>query len=143
MRHYLAGLALVGALCLALPAQAAAQSFKWWQSEKFQKDLGLSTDQATRIDEVFKTALPSLRTTKEELDRQEAELSRLIEASVDEAKVSRQVDKVEGTRAALNKSRTLMLLHMRQVLSADQRARFKTLHDQWEKDHRRDHPQGR
>ena len=32
----------------------------------------------------------------------------------------------------------LMLLHMRQVLSPEQRVKLNKLHDQWEKDHRRE-----
>jgi Spy/CpxP family protein refolding chaperone len=38
----------------------------------------------------------------------------------------------------MNKMRTLMLLRMRQVLSPDQRVKLNKLHDQWEKDHRRE-----
>ncbi len=123
---------------LASTVPAAAQSVAWWKSEPFQKEVGLSPDQCTRIDTIFQTAIPSLRQTKQELDRQETELSKLIEANADEATVMRQVDRVETTRAALNKTRTAMLLHMRQVLTPDQRVRFKTAHEQWEKDHPRD-----
>jgi hypothetical protein len=49
------------------------------------------------------------------------------------------VDKVEGIRASLNKTRTLMLLRMRQVLSPDQRVILNKLSEQWEKDHGRAH----
>ncbi len=135
MRPFLAGGAVVTMLILAVPA--GAQSFAWWKSEPFQKEVGLSSDQCARIDSVFQAALPSLRQTKQELDKEEAELSRMIEANTDEASVMRQVDRVETTRASLNKARTAMLLHMRQVLTPEQRVRFKTAHDQWEKDHPR------
>ncbi len=140
MRFFKIGPFVAAVLLLALAGRADAQSFKWWQSDQFQKDLGLSADQASRIDGVFEAALPRLRQTKEELDRQEADLSRLIEANAEEAQVAKQVDRVETTRSALNKMRTLMLLHMRQVLSPDQRVKFKVLHDQWLKDHHRDRP---
>ena len=47
----------------------------------------------------------------------------------------------------MNKMRTLMLLHERQVLTPDQRVRLNKLHEQWEKDHakppRGDNTQGR
>lgn len=122
---------------LALAAPAGAQSFAWWKDLRFQKEVGLTGDQCTRIDGVFQTALPHLRQGKEELDRLEAELSRLIDSNADEAQVVRQVDRVEAQRAALNKGRTLMLLHMRQVMTPDQLARFKAAHDQWEKEHPR------
>jgi Spy/CpxP family protein refolding chaperone len=133
-------------LSLAFAASARAQSFgfPWWRDAQFQKDLSLSTEQSARIDTVFQSSVTLLRQKKAELDLQEAELSRLIAANAEEAVVVRQVDKVESIRATLNKSRTLMLLHMRQVLSPDQRVRLNKLHEQWEKDHQRpDNKQGR
>jgi len=133
-------------LALAFVASARAQSFgfPWWRDAQFQKDLSLSTEQSARIDSVFQSSVTLLRQKKAELDLQEAELSRLIAANAEEAVVVRQVDKVESIRATLNKNRTLMLLHMRQVLSPDQRVRLNKLHEQWEKDHQRpDNKQGR
>jgi Spy/CpxP family protein refolding chaperone len=126
---------------LALGASIHAQSFgfPWWRDAQFQKELTLTADQSARIDGVFQSAMSTLRPKKEELDRQEAELSRLIAANADEAVVSFQVDKVEAIRTSMNKQRTLMLLHMRQVLSPDQRVRLNKLHEQWDKDHRRPH----
>jgi Spy/CpxP family protein refolding chaperone len=133
-------------LSLAFAASGRAQSFgfPWWRDAQFQKDLSLSTEQSARIDSVFQSSVTLLRQKKAELDQLEAELSRLIAANAEEALVVRQVDKVESIRATLNKSRTLMLLHMRQVLSPDQRVRLNKLHEQWEKDHQRpDNKQGR
>jgi Spy/CpxP family protein refolding chaperone len=128
--------ALAILLLLALAAPVGAQSFAWWKSEQFQKEVGLSPEQCTRIDNVFQSTLPKLRQGHDELDKQEAELSRMIEANADEALVVKQVDRVEATRATLGKMRTLMLFHMHQVLTAEQLARFKTAHDKWLQDHR-------
>ena len=88
------------------------------------------------IDGVSRPRSP-LRQKNEELGQQEAELSRLIASNADELVVTRQVDKVEAIRANLNKMRTLMLLHMRQVLSPDQRVKLNKLHEQYERDHKR------
>ena len=99
--------------------------------------LTLTDEQSSRIDAVFQATIPNLRQQRQELDEQEAKLSRLIAANVDEAQVIRQVDKVEAIRASANKMRTLMLLRMRQVLSPEQRAKLNKLYEQWEKDHRR------
>jgi len=128
---------LLGALLLALTGSVNAQSFAWWKSEQFQKEVGLTPEQCARIDNVFQTALPRLRQGKEELDKQETELSRLIETNADEAQVTKQVDRVEAIRASLNKTRTLLLLHERQVLTPDQLVRFKAAHDKWVQDHPR------
>jgi len=135
---------LVLSLAFAEAGRAQSFGFPWWRDAQFQKDLNLSADQSARIDNVFQSTITLLRQKKAELDQQEAELSRLIAANADEAVVVRQVDKVESIRANLNKNRTLMLLHMRQVLSPEQRVRLNKLHEQWEKDHQRpDNKQGR
>jgi Spy/CpxP family protein refolding chaperone len=137
-------LALLFLLAAAADGRAQSFGFPWWRDAQFQKDLSLSTDQAARIDSVFQSSISLLRQKREELDQQEAELSRLIAANADEAVVVRQVDKVEGIRASLNKHRTLMLLRMRQVLSPDQRVRLNKLYEQWQKDHKRpENKQGR
>ena len=123
---------------LALAAQGRAQSFgfPWWRDAQFQRELSLSSEQSGRIDSVFQSTISLLRQKREELDQQEAELSRLIAANADEAIVVRQVDKVEAIRASLNKQRTLMLLRMRQVLSPDQRVKLNKLYEQYQKDHK-------
>jgi Spy/CpxP family protein refolding chaperone len=130
---------LVTVFLLALATEGRAQSFgfPWWRDAQFQKDLSLTADQSARIDSVFQATISLLRQKKEELDQQEAELSRLIAGNADEAVVVRQVDRVEGIRANLNKNRTLMLLRMRQVLSPEQRVKLNKIHEQWDKDHRR------
>jgi Spy/CpxP family protein refolding chaperone len=125
---------------VALAGSVNAQSFAWWKSEQFQKDVGLTSEQCTRIDTVFQSTLVKLRQGKEELDAQEATLSRMIEANADEAQVSKQIDRVEAIRASLNKTRLLMLLHERQVLTPDQLVKFKAAHDKWVQDHPRPKP---
>lgn len=137
MRRFLPGCVAAALLIAGLAASASAQSFAWWKDQRFQKEVGLTTEQCARIDTVFQSALPKLRQGKQELDRLESELSTMIETNADEGQVVRQVDKVEAQRAALNKARTLMLLHMHQVLTPEQLVRFKAAHDQWEKDHPR------
>jgi Spy/CpxP family protein refolding chaperone len=138
MRPTLLGPALV-IVFLTLPAsQAPAQSgFPWWKDPKVVQELGLTPDQSARIDSVFRAAVPHLQQSKTELDRQEAELSRLVETNADEATVLRQVDKVEVVRGSLNKSRTLMLLHMRQVFTPKQNTKFKAVFEQYRRENPR------
>jgi Spy/CpxP family protein refolding chaperone len=136
--RYLPAIGIAGLLlALAPPLRAQSFGFPWWRDAQFQRELTLTTEQSARIENVYQTAIPSLRQKKEDLDLQEEELSRLIANNADELVVTKQVDKVEAIRASLNKMRTLMLLHMRQVLMPDQRARLNKLHEQWLKDHAR------
>jgi len=138
-----AGLVIVFLLVLATEGSAQSFGFPWWRDAQFQKELSLSSDQSGRIDSVFQSTISLLRQKREELDQQEAELSRLIAANADEAVVVRQVDKVEAIRAGLNKHRTLMLLRMRQVLSPDQRVKLNKLYEQYQKNKKPDNKQGR
>lgn len=140
-------LARLGGVVLALtaiaaPAQSQSFGFPWWRDAQFQRDLVLTTDQSAKIDAVFQQTIPLLREKKAELDAQEEELSRMIAANSEEAVVTLQVDRVESIRADMNKTRTLMLLRMRRVLSREQRVKLNQLHDQWEKERRRDRDRG-
>ena len=89
------------------------------------------------VDAIFRPR-SQLRPKKEELDKQEELLSQQIVAGADEALVTRQVDKVEAIRSHMNKMRTLMLLKERQILSPEQRVKLNKLHEQWERDHKRE-----
>src|SRR5471032_1641147 len=129
-------LPVVFVLALAAPLHGQAFGFAWWKDAQFQHDLGLSAEQSARIDAIFQATISQLRQKKEELDKQEEVLSHQIVAGADEILVTKQVDRIEAIRAHMNKTRTLMLLHERQVLSPDQRVKLSKLHEQWERDHK-------
>ena len=130
-------LAAVVLLALATTVRGQSFGFPWWRDAQFQRDLSLTSDQTTRIENLFQSTVGAQRAKKAELDQQEDELSRLIAANADESVVTKQLDKVEATRSSLNKMRTLQLLRIRQVLTPDQRTKLNRIHDQWEKEHRR------
>ena len=124
-------------LVLAVPAVAGAQGFKWWQSDKFKTDLALAPDQISRLEEVYQGLRPKLTAGKEELDRLETGLSKLIaEGVAPESEVMKVVDQVEHSRAELAKTRTLMIYRMHQILTVDQRAKMNALHERWEQERR-------
>jgi len=122
-RFALIAAAVVSAVALLAPAAASAQGFKWWQSEMFKRELGLTADQSAKIEAIFQKTVPVLRQEKDALDRAQADFNQMIEAS-DDAQVMAQVGVVEVARSELNKSRTMMLLRMRRVLTPDQRVKF-------------------
>jgi Spy/CpxP family protein refolding chaperone len=115
---------------LAIPAFAQG---KWWQSEKFTRELGLTQEQSRRLEEIFQAALPTLREKNKALAKAEIELEALIERGGDQ-EVMEHLNHVENARAELNKSRTLMLLRMRKVLTSDQWAKFTALHQASERE---------
>lgn len=130
-------LPVVFVLALAAPVRGQSFPFAWWKDAQFQRELGLSAEQSAKIDTIFQASISQLRQKKDELDRQEEVLSQQIVAGADETLVTKQVDRVEAIRAHMNKMRTLMLLHERQVLTPDQRIKLSKLHEQWERDHKR------
>jgi Spy/CpxP family protein refolding chaperone len=119
--------ALLVILVFAATPSPSAQGFKWWQHEKFKRELGLTSEQSVRLEEIYQSSAPSLRSQKKALDRAEAVLEQLVERG-DDASVMAQVNVVEAARADLSKSRTVMLLRMRRILTSDQRVKFTALH---------------
>jgi Spy/CpxP family protein refolding chaperone len=99
---------------------------KWWQSDYYIKELGLTAEQTRRMEEIFQGALPTLKVQMTTLEEAEAKFERLVERG-DDNQVMEQVNLVEAARADLNKTRTLMLLGMRKVLTSNQWARFTAL----------------
>ncbi len=132
------------ATVVAVPQLLAAGQggkFKWWQSERFVQELRLTQEQSARIDEVFQSTWPALRAAKADLDRLETELSRLIaEGTASEAMVLRHIDRVEASRSAMGRTRSLMLYRMHRLLTADQRVKLKALYEavEREKSHQQD-----
>ena len=119
-------------IVLAAPGAALAQgfSFKWWQTERFQKELALTAEQITRIEAIFSTHEPSLRAQKAALDKLENKLSRAIaDPKSDEATVLQAAERLEGARAELSRTRTLQLFRIRRVLTDEQNVKLKAIHD--------------
>ena len=122
-------LGLVFALSFSTAASAQPLQWFWWKIEPTKNDLALTVEQSTQIDGVFQEGIAQLQRQKDELDRLESKLSRLIETSASETEVTRQIDRVEAARSTLNKTRTLMLLHMRFVLKPEQRLKLNAMRD--------------
>ena len=120
-------LAALVVLVLAAAQAGAGQRHRWWKSDDVKAELGLTESQSTAIHEIYEAALPKQRELKQRLDRQEAELSELIDAmEAEESEVTLLIDKVEAARSELSKSRILMLYRMHRELSAEQ---LDALHD--------------
>jgi Spy/CpxP family protein refolding chaperone len=130
--------AALAVLLLGSVAPAAAGQggkFKWWQSERFIQELALTKDQSRQVEEVFQASWPALQAAKADLDRLETELSRLIaEGTTSEAMVLHQIDKVEASRSAMGRTRSLMLYRMHRLLSSEQRVKLKALYESMERE---------
>ena len=111
-------------------APAFAQSFKWWQTERFQKELKLTPEQITRIEGVFQASEPLLRAQKQAVDRREEKLSKVLaDPKSDEPAVIQATDRLELARNEVTRTRTLMLFRIRRVLNDDQLLKLNTMHE--------------
>jgi Spy/CpxP family protein refolding chaperone len=119
------------AAVLIMSVPAAAQG-KWWQSEKFIKELGLTPEQTRQLENTFQASLPNLRALKKALDEAESEFERRWERG-EEVPIMEQVNRVEAARAELNIARTKQLLRMRGLLTMSQWAKFTALHEDAER----------
>ena len=128
----------LGVLLVGLTSWAEAQGFKWWQSDRFKTELSLTADQSVKLEDVFQGLNARMTIGKELLDKLEQRLSDTIsQGTAPEADVMKLVDQVEAARADLNKTRTLMVYRMRLLLTPDQRAKMKAMHDRWEQERRK------
>jgi Spy/CpxP family protein refolding chaperone len=125
-------------LLVSVPTLAGAQSFKWWQQDRTKAELGLTPEQSVKLEGVFQDLYPRLNGAKESLDRLEKRLSGLIApGTASEAEVMKLVYEVEDARAALNRTRTLMVYRMHLLLTPEQRLTMKAMHDRWEQERRK------
>ena len=130
----LAALAVAG----TVSAQSVTLRGPWWKTDPVRKDLGLTHEQSTKLDRIWSDALPTAQQNLDQLDRLESKLSRLIETDAEEIDVLRAVDRIEALRATMNKNRILLLVHMRQVLTADQRTKMNVMLEQQQQQQQKD-----
>lgn len=122
-------------LVAGLAAPAAAQSFKWWQNERFERELALSAEQITRLEDIYQGAGPAMRAQKASLDRLQGELSKLVsDGRADESAADELIAKVETARAELGRTRGVMLYRMRRILTSDQHVKMKVLFAEHERE---------
>ncbi len=131
-------------ICLALAAvvlfgatPALAQG-RFWQNERFQKELLLSAEQIARLEAIYQNTRPSLVAQKSALDKLEDKLSKVIaDPKSDEARVLQAAERLEGARADLSRTRTLQLFRMRRVLTDEQNLKMKAMHEKDRRDRER------
>jgi protein CpxP len=108
----------------------------WWHNPKYVTALQLTTDQQSKMDDVFQSSRIKLIDLNASVEKEEATLRPLLESEqLDEAKVLAQIDRVAQARAELEKGNARMLVGFRQVLTAQQwsqlqRGTFKKLNVQ-------------
>ena len=121
MRRILSAAAL--AALLAAPAVRAADTpeGKWWKNPHVAVELGLSPDQSVEIEKIFVRTRPKLIDLRADLEKKQLDLQvAMDDKTADRSAIEKKIESVENARAALQKTRALMILDMKQVLKPDQ-----------------------
>ena len=131
---------LAAAPCLALAALALASAApaaempegKWWKNPRVTAELALTEEQTAEIEKVFLRSRPKLIDLRADLEKKEIDLQiAMDDKAADRAAVEKRIEAVENSRAALQKTRALMILDMKQVLKPDQWERLVQMQRQW------------
>lgn len=116
----------------------------WWKAPETRAELGISDKQSKDIDDIFQATIPALRAAKEELDKLDDAVAKLIkEGTADIAVVDRQVGQAEQARASLTTKRMVMLYRMHRLLTPEQRVKLDAMFAQREAERRKNDPNGR
>jgi Spy/CpxP family protein refolding chaperone len=117
----------------------------WWKVPESRAELGITDQQSKEIDDIFQSTRPLLNAAKDELDKLDETVSKMMkDGTADIESVRRQVVLLEQSRAKLNQTRTMMLYRMHRVLSPEQRVKLTAMFQRWEAERRKmDSPKDR
>ena len=116
----------------------------WWKAPDTRAELGITDKQSKDIDEIFQATFPALKAAKEELDKLDDAVAKLIkEGTADIVVVARQVGQAEQKRADLTTQRTVMLYRMHRLLTPEQRVKLDAMFAQREAERRKNDPNSR
>lgn len=116
-------------IVLHAASPAFAQGFKWWQTERFQQELVLTTEQVTRIEGIYQTSEPLLRAQRKAVDKLEEKLSKVIaDPKSDEPTLLQAIDRLEAARSEVSRTRNLLLFRIRRVLSDEQNVKIQAMY---------------
>jgi Spy/CpxP family protein refolding chaperone len=112
-------LLLIAVFAIPGTASQSTNPPKWWNSEQYRRELGLTSEQSHKLEDIFQQAAPQERALKKTLDDAEAQFERIV-ATADDKTVLDQIERVVKARADLIRSHSVMLFRMRRVLTAEQ-----------------------
>ncbi|MGH9367041.1 MAG: Spy/CpxP family protein refolding chaperone [Thermoanaerobaculia bacterium] len=127
-RLALTALLLAGALPIL--AQGDIPDGKWWKRPRLAREIALTDKQSKQLDEIFVKARPRLIDLKAELEKKQFGLQQAIDEDADRGVLESRIDEVENARKDLQKTRALMVLDMKRVLTPEQWELLKQMREQ-------------
>lgn len=107
---------------------------RWWKSSSTAQSLGLTADQQKKMDDTFQQYRLKLIDLNATLEKEEVILEPLVAAqSLDDAKITAQIDRIAQARAELEKANGRMLLGIRKQLTPEQWSRVSQMAPQAQK----------
>jgi hypothetical protein len=93
----------------------------WWSNNALVTRLGLTDVQKSRIESIFEAHRQSLVSTRGQLEKEESQLSKLLEAdSIDRNAAFTQINRVIQARGEMERANSTMTLEMREQLTRAQ-----------------------
>ena len=103
------------------PVIVTVASGAWWSNTALVARLGLSDDQKARIEKSFENHRLNLESSKTLLEKEEAQLARLLEAEpLDRNASLAQIYRVVNARGEMERTNAAMMLEMREHLTRAQ-----------------------
>ena len=101
---------------------------KFWTNTDLAQKIGLTTAQTQQMEKIFQDSRLQLIDKVAAVQKAEVQLEPMLQADrPDENAVLAQIDKIAQARADLEKTNARMMLGIRQVMSADQWSKLKSL----------------
>ncbi len=102
----------------------------WWRDESIKKEIGLTTEQAARIDGLFEQRMHDVEPFFAEYRKQQQALDKMLkEATASDTDVLVQIGRMQTPWLKVNESRTMMLYRISRVLNPDQYKKLQALQD--------------
>jgi Spy/CpxP family protein refolding chaperone len=119
------------AFLLVIAQTAAAQHLppgKWWRRPEIVREVELTRDQQSRLDEIFRTAAEQLIDAKGDVEKLQVQLrGELDRAQLRRAELQRIATALSAARGKLFERELMMLADMRAVLNEEQWVRIRAL----------------
>lgn len=97
---------------------------KWWIDADSRAELGITDKQSAEIEQIWQRSHAQRAESRDQLEKAESILEKMILEAADETAVKAQLDKVEAARSEANKSRVMMLYRINRILTQEQRVKL-------------------
>ena len=134
-------LAVAGALlafAVGLPLSAQMPEIpvgKWWKRPRVVEMLKITSDQQERLEEIFSKNRRAFIDLKADVERRQIDVEELMaKKDADPKKISSAIDALDQARLRLGKARTMMIVEMKGILTADQWQVILDKTDEWKRE---------